>query len=143
MNIFVKSQVNNRPTLTNFGDEMSRSLPEWIGKDDDTPIPARVKLRIFDKSGERCCHCARRIFGRLLPRYDHIVALVNGGENRESNLQLLCSECHSEKTRTDIAEKSVIYQKRAKRLKLKKGRPMPGSRDSGWKRKMDGTWERR
>src|SRR5512139_842885 len=122
---------------------MPRSIPEWIEKDDDTPIPARVKLRIFDKDGGRCRHCTRLISGRLLARYDHIRALANGGENRESNLQLLCSECHTEKTRADVAEKSVIYQKRAKRLKLKRGRAMPGSKASGWKHRMDGTWERR
>jgi 5-methylcytosine-specific restriction enzyme A len=119
---------------------MSRSLPEWKGKTDDTSIPARVKLRIFERHGGHCNGCTRRIGGTLSAQYDHIVPLIAGGANAESNLQLLCSECHKQKTGQDVAEKSVIYKKKIKRLGLKKKRStMPGSRDSGWKKKMDGT----
>lgn len=119
---------------------MPRSVPEWIGKTDDTPIPARVKLRVFEKYNERCCHCDLLIVGRLRPAYDHIVALINGGENRESNIQLLCSECHKAKTGGDVREKAVIYRKRSRRLKLhSRRRLIPGSKGSGYRRKMDGT----
>ena len=78
-------------------------------------------------------------------RYDHIVALANGGENRESNLQILCMECHTIKTRVDVAEKSTVARKRQKHLgiKRKQSRPMAGTKASGWKKRMDGTIERR
>lgn len=33
---------------------------------------------------------------------DHILALVNGGTNDDDNYQLLCSECHREKTAQDL-----------------------------------------
>lgn len=33
---------------------------------------------------------------------DHIKALINGGEDSMSNLQLLCSKCHKEKTKEDL-----------------------------------------
>lgn len=119
---------------------MARSVPEWIGKTDDTPIPPRVKIRIFDNNNKQCCHCNRLILGRLLPRYDHIIALANGGENRESNIQLLCSECHTEKTRQDTHTKSVIYKKRIRHLGIKPKRKLiPGSKGSGFRKKMDGT----
>lgn len=118
---------------------MSRSLPEWIGTNDDTPIPPRVKLRIFERYNKTCCVCSRPVVGRLLPAYDHIVAIINGGRNIESNIQLLCSACHTAKTATDVAEKSAIYNKRAKRLKLKRRRLIPGSKGSGFRKKMDGT----
>jgi 5-methylcytosine-specific restriction protein A len=68
---------------------VSREVPEWIGKTDDTPLPARVKLRIFDKYVGHCNDCGMRIAGGVLPAYDHIIALANGGENRENNFQLL------------------------------------------------------
>ncbi len=124
---------------------MSRSVPEWWGKTDDSPIPPRVKLRIFEKALGRCNGCGNRIYAGTIPAYDHIIALVNGGQNRESNLQLLCSLCHQIKTGADVAEKSLVYRKKAKHLgiKLKQSRPIPGSRASGLKRGFDGIVRRR
>jgi 5-methylcytosine-specific restriction endonuclease McrA len=118
---------------------MPRLTEEWIGKNDNEPIPPRVKLRIFEKFDGTCCHCHRSIRGKLLPRYDHILALINGGENRESNGQLLCHECHDLKTKSDVREKSVIYNKRIKRMGFKRKKLIPGSKGSGVRRRMDGT----
>jgi len=118
---------------------MSRSVDEWIGKDDNEKIPPRVRLRVFDKYKHRCCDCGRLIVGKLLPRYDHVIALINGGQNREGNIQLLCSECHDRKTIGDVAEKSAIYNKRIIRMGFKKKHKIPGSKGSGIRRKMDGT----
>lgn len=119
---------------------MSRSVPEWRGKDENTSIPPRVKVRVFDRHGGKCAHCGRSIYGRLLACFDHIVALINGGENKESNLQLLCSECHTGKTKQDSHEKSVIYKKRLRHLGIKpKRRLIPGSKQDWRKRKLDGT----
>lgn len=116
-----------------------RSVPEWEGKTDDTPIPPRVKLRIFERFNQHCNSCGLLIVGRLRPAYDHIIALANGGRNIESNIQLLCSACHATKTKSDVAIKSATYNKRAKRLKLKKRKLIPGSKGSGFRKKMDGT----
>lgn len=84
--------------------------------------------------------CTLRIVGGVLPAYDHVVALINGGENRESNLELLCIPCHLVKTKADVKEKSVVYHKKAKNIgiKLKQGRPFSGSRRSKWKKMMTG-----
>jgi 5-methylcytosine-specific restriction enzyme A len=99
-----------------------RELPEWIGATDDTAIPARVKIRIFDLSKGCCSVCTLQVAGKLRPAYDHVIAIVNGGANRENNLQLLCSPCHLLKTRGDVAEKSITARKRAKHLGIKKPR---------------------
>lgn len=101
---------------------MTRELPEWIGASDDQAIPARVKVRVFDRHGGKCCACTLPIQGKLRPAYDHIQALINGGEHRESNLQLLCVPCHAVKTKADVAEKSVTARKRTKHLGIKKPR---------------------
>lgn len=75
---------------------------------------------------------------------DHVVALVNGGKHCESNLAPALRDKHREKTKADVAEKSTVYRKRAKHLGLRpKGRPMPGSKASGIRKRMDGTVERR
>lgn len=99
-----------------------RSTGEWIGTNDDQAIPARVKIRVFDAFGGRCAICSLLIAGKLRPAYDHAIALINGGENREANLQLLCVPCHALKTKTDVAEKSVTARIRTKHLGLKKPR---------------------
>lgn len=107
---------------------MTRSVPEWIGKTDNTPIPPRVKLRVFEAYHGNCTKCLAKIVGKLTPQYDHAVALINGGENRESNIQLICSECHKLKTKKDVAEKSQVYHKRVKALGIKARRRTIGGR---------------
>jgi 5-methylcytosine-specific restriction enzyme A len=123
---------------------MSRATPEWIGKTDDDPVPDRVRLRVFERFGGICCECTVKIRGR---RWicDHRKALINGGENRESNLGPIHEACDKTKTKADVAEKSNNNRVRSKHLGIKKrkGRPIPGSRDSGIKMKIGGGWERR
>jgi 5-methylcytosine-specific restriction endonuclease McrA len=101
---------------------MSRSVAEWIGANDDQAIPARVKVRIFDLFNGRCAICDLPITGKLRAAYDHAVALINGGQNRESNLQLLCVPCHAGKTKADVAQKSKNYRVRSKHAGIKKPR---------------------
>lgn len=94
-----------------------RELPEWIGATDDEHVPNRVRIRVFDAFKGICAgECGGKIRGAW--EIDHIVALINGGENRESNLQPLCVECHAVKTSGDLAEKSKTYRIRAKHLGL-------------------------
>lgn len=110
-----------------------RTVDEWIGKTDDAAIPPRVRLRIFSRQGGWCSICTRR----LRPRHwdcDHITALINGGEHRESNLQAVCnSPCHSQKTKQDVAEKSRTYKRRARNAGIRKPRSI-----RQW-RKFNGT----
>jgi 5-methylcytosine-specific restriction endonuclease McrA len=95
-----------------------------VASHDDQAIPPRVKVRVFEKASGRCAECTLSIVGKLLPSYDHIQALINGGEHRESNLQLLCVPCHAVKTRADVAEKSVSAGKRRNAIGIKKPRTM-------------------
>jgi len=64
---------------------------------------------------------------------DHVIALINGGANRESNMApILRGKPHKEKTRQDVAEKSRVYRKKAKHLGFKrKRRTIPGRRFDG------------
>lgn len=110
-----------------------REVPEWIADNDNQTIPARVKVRVFDRAGGKCAHCTLTIVGKLRPAYDHIQALVNGGEHRECNLQLLCVPCHAVKTRADVGEKSILARKRLKQIGIKKPRTI-----TRWRR-FDGS----
>jgi 5-methylcytosine-specific restriction endonuclease McrA len=68
---------------------------------------------------------------------DHIQALEHDGDNASDNWQMLCRACHKDKTRRD-------HQARAKRDRIivggrqRKSPPMPGSRQSKFKRLMSG-----
>ena len=117
-----------------------RTVPEWIGKHDDARIPDRVRVRIFARMGGRCHCCGTLIMAGMAWDADHIVALANGGGHCESNLAPILREHHKAKTKADVGEKSATYQSQKRHLGLKKSKhPMPGSRASKWKRKMDGT----
>ena len=118
---------------------MTRDVPEWLGKTDDTPAPTRVKLRIITAQDGVCgCGCGVKlgVAGEGV-EFDHTTALVLGGENRESNLRALRRPCHAGKTRQDVAQKSTAARKRAKSLGLKTTkRKMPYRKFNGdpvWK----------
>lgn len=121
---------------------MSRSVPEWIGKDDNAEPPPRVRRRVYLKFGRTCQICFTEIVSG--PEFDHRIAIINGGKNAESNLQPVHPKCHKAKTGRDIAEKSATYKTQLHHYGLKKPRrPMPGSRASPFKKRMDGTVELR
>jgi 5-methylcytosine-specific restriction enzyme A len=120
---------------------MPRELPEWIGRTPDAAIPPRIRLRIYDRFGGRCqCGCGRKIaVGESWDCEDEI-AIINGGQRRESNLRPFLTEHHKEKTRRDVAVKSKTYKTRSRHvgIKRRKGRPMPGGRNSPFKKKLNG-----
>lgn len=95
---------------------MTRTVPLWVGKSDDSQIPPRIKDRVVIRCGGVCQECRAPFSERVKPEFDHIVSLINGGAHAEGNLQPLCRPCHAAKTKVDVAEKSAVYQKRAKSL---------------------------
>jgi 5-methylcytosine-specific restriction enzyme A len=123
---------------------MPRTVKEWIGATPDTPVPPRVRLRVFERAQGRCQLCTRKITAGVKWICDHIKALINGGENRESNLQCICDWCDKkEKTPADVAEKSKVARVKAKHLGIRKRGSFATNRDGKWKKKVDGTVERR
>ncbi len=124
----------------------SRSLPEWIGKTPETSTPPRVKARIREKQDGKCACCGVKLgmAGEGI-EFDHITALINGGENRESNIQALRSRCHKVKTRKDVAEKSRVNRKQNKHFGFKpeSRTPLPGGRKSKFKKKITGEFVER
>ncbi len=123
---------------------MSRSTPEWIGRTDDETVPPRVRLRIFERH-HGICHIAKRKIRPGEPwQLDHIKALCNGGEHRESNLAPALVDKHKDKTKDDVAEKSEAYESRLRHAGIKtRSRPLPGSKASGWKQTFYNGWIRR
>lgn len=114
---------------------MSRELPEWIGATDDSRPPARVRLRVFQRHDGRCYLSGRKIGAGDLWELDHVKALINEGENRESNLAPVLKAAHRIKTNADVAEKAKVDRVAKKHL----GLTATGSRWPKQCRKMDGS----
>jgi len=98
---------------------MSRATEEWVGKTEDTPIPPRVKLRVFEAHGGICYLSKRKIRAGEPWDCDHVIAIINGGENREANLAPALRDKHKIKTKADVAEKSLTARRKVKNLGLK------------------------
>lgn len=115
-----------------------RSVPEWIAKRDDDAIPPRVRERIAARADDCCQSCRRSIRPPLRAEYDHVVPLILGGQHRETNLQLLCHECHGLKTKRDVKIKAKVARIRKRNLGIRKPSRFPGARNSKFKIKIGG-----
>ena len=119
---------NANATLADFGvsgcprsqQKNMRSIPEWIGKTDDTAPPPRVKLRIFENHGGCCNGCKRKLYPGDLVEFDHIKPLWDGGENRESNIQPMCLGCHKPKTAAEARQRGKGRRLRMKQAGIKR-----------------------
>lgn len=98
---------------------MARSVPEWVGKTDDTAAPPRVRLRVFDRCQGRCGICDRKIRPGEGWTLEHVIALINGGKNAESNLDVTCNWCLPAKNAEDVAEKAKTAAVRSKHLGIR------------------------
>lgn len=120
-----------------------RSVEEWIGSSPDAKAPPRVRLRVFERHGGRCHISGRKIAAGEPWELEHVIALCNGGENRESNLAPALKDKHRAKTAADVAEKASVRKRAMSHRGIRSKSRFPGSKDSPWKQKIDGTWVRR
>ena len=120
---------------------MARAVKEWIGETDDQRAPKRVRDRIRDRH-PTCYLCGRPFTDGKKVALDHVEALINGGENRESNLRPVHVGCHAEKTRADVAEKAKIAAKRQKHRRIvdapkMQGAPMPTTKKAEQRKRAE------
>lgn len=92
---------------------MPRETKPWIGKNDDSKAPPRVRQRVYDKYDGKCWICGLPIAGKPW-ELDHKIALINGGENAEENLAPAHKTCHKHKTAKDVAQKAKAAKIRGK-----------------------------
>jgi 5-methylcytosine-specific restriction endonuclease McrA len=102
-------------------------------------LSTRRKLAIWEREKGLCmlCGCRLQVGGFI---YEHVRALELGGADSDDNIRLTCMPCAGEKTRNDHKMAAKAKRVKAKSLGMKKSKnPLPGSKGSKWKRKMDGT----
>ena len=102
------------------------------------------KAKVFAAHDGICHICGMKVRGDW--DADHIIALENGGSDDDDNLAPACKSCHSDKTPGDHADAARArrrYTKHVAGVRGPKGRPMPGTKASGWKKKINGEVVRR
>jgi 5-methylcytosine-specific restriction endonuclease McrA len=114
---------------------MSRSVEEWIGKTDDTKVPPRVRLRVFERENGLCHLTGAKIKPGDKWDLDHRIPLILGGEHRETNLFPALVDPHRRKTATEMAVKSKIARVKKKHLGIDK--PKSGF-SQRFRKKMNG-----
>lgn len=107
----------------------------------------RVKFQAFkrccDKDGIPHCEGCGIELSAGNTAFDHVTPDGLGGEPTLENCQVICIKiCHRKKTHEEdnpVMKKADRVLKKTFGISARKGRPILGSRASGFKRKFDGT----
>lgn len=105
------------------------------------------RLRLFALHHGQCHLCHGRIDAtREAWEVSHDIPLELGGADDDVNRKPAHAKCHRVQTSTiDIPRIAKAKRREARHLgaKAKSSRPVPGSKASGIRKRMDGTVERR
>lgn len=87
-----------------------------------------------------CYKCKCMIKGGAFD-VDHVQPVCEGGKTEVGNGALICRPCHAVKSggETKWSQEADRKGRKDRGSRPKTSRPMPGSKLSGFKRKMDGT----
>ena len=103
-------------------------------------LSTRDRVKIFEQGQGRCYLCARTILPREPWEAEHSTPYAIGGSDAVEDLLPVHVACHADKTKRDVFEIAKTKRIHAKHFGAhKSSRPMPGSRRSKFKKKMDGT----
>jgi 5-methylcytosine-specific restriction protein A len=106
---------------------------------------AKQRAEIFRDNDGICHLCTRKIAPGEVWHVEHPKARGLGGSDKQKDVKPAHEDCHKPKTKADraIMTKADRQAKAYHGLKAKRSRPMPGSKASGFRKRMDGTVERR
>jgi 5-methylcytosine-specific restriction endonuclease McrA len=104
-------------------------------------FPAKVRVAAYKRAQGACEGCTAPLLpGRF--QYDHRLPVAMGGASSLDNCVCLCSACHGSKT----AERDIPTIAKSNRVRnkhigaaTKTRHPLPGGRQSKWKKRIDGT----
>ena len=120
------------------GELYGRAVEEWIGATPDTPCPDYVVLRILLRQERKCAITGVRIRPGDKAHADHIKRLKDGGENRESNIQIVRERPHIEKTADENTEGARVASLQKKSLGIGQTISQRKAFQSKFKRKVSG-----
>lgn len=101
-------------------------------------FPTKVKVAAFERANGRCEKCGSILMpGKF--RYDHIIPDYMGGKPVLDNCQAICVACDKPKTAKDQGAIAKVKRLITKRAGIKKPSRFACSRDSKYRKKLDGT----
>ena len=103
----------------------------------------RTKLAEWEDAGGKCRKCEHKIKVGERRVFDHRLPDALTGLNDPENCQLLCGPCDKEKTRKDVQMIRKADRQKARHIGAKARNSFPTNRNGPFKKKMDGTVERR
>ncbi|MEV7844077.1 HNH endonuclease signature motif containing protein [Streptomyces cyaneofuscatus] len=69
---------------------------------------ARLRALVGARGGARCARCGSLVLAGSVD-VDHVQPLARGGEDIDSNVQVLCHPCHQLKTRTEFGAAATPF----------------------------------
>lgn len=110
-------------------------------------LSATERLRLFTLHGGICHICGEKIDGTR-ERWDieHVIPWALTRDDSDGNRKPAHYRCHKPKTASEDIPRIAKAKRQARGhigAKRAKGRPMPGTKASGWKQRIGGRWERR
>jgi 5-methylcytosine-specific restriction endonuclease McrA len=114
-------------------------MTEDVGTTKRGNLSAKRKLAIWEREKGMCMVCGVKLMtGKFI--FEHVRALELGGADTDDNIRLTCKGCATEKTKQDhsMAAKAKRQKRAVLGMKTSKS-PLPGGKNSKWKKKLDGT----
>ena len=105
-------------------------------------LSTRERVRLFTLHGGACHICGGKIDGtREAWEVEHILPVALGGDESDDNRKPAHVKCHKGKTAEDIGRIRKADRQQARHIgaKARTRNPLPGSRCTRWKKKLDGT----
>lgn len=107
-------------------------------------ITPTQRAAIFRDADGLCHLCSRQIAPGEAWEVEHVQALALRGKDAPENWRPAHVDCHAVKSKDDVRMiRKADRQSKAHAGIKRTTRPMPGSKRSRWKRKMDGSVEER
>lgn len=108
-------------------------------------ISPTKRLNLFKEKRGVCHICGGKVQAGEAWELSHVIPLKLGGGDDETNWDVAHKKCHRDVTaNTDIPNIAKAKRREAKHIGIKKakGRPLPGTRASGIRKRMSGEVER-
>ena len=91
--VFGKDKKENQDQLSD-----NKGKVRAVKESRRSSIPEAVKFEVLTKQNHRCAMCGKFL---KIYEFDHVVPVALGGTSDVNNVQALCPECHSLKTKFD------------------------------------------
>lgn len=117
----------------------------WILPERRKPLTRKEYAELYLRQDGRCPQCGQKLEvkggNEVEIRDEHLNPLWRGGSNELSNRELWCKPCTRPKDAEEATQRAKVKHSRDKHIGAmpKSKNPIPGSRSTRWKKKLDGS----